>query len=207
MWMNNAKISTTKKLWTVNKACSSHLCHFSAFLRFFQQRGQVIIIINFVLILIIKVPPEHPLGQADVKSAERVVMNSTCRETICKPSFCHYQHKAAQKCDYRHQLLGGPVVVEWEEPMARLEVVARIARQCWLEWENIVEDVEELRFLVSTIAIKMKILRPLRNLLRDTYHSRTDLSTHGQRLLRAGYRPAIWFYGFSKREYIVWLWI
>ena len=115
-----------------------------------------------------------------------------------KPSFCYYHHKEAQKCDYRHQLLGGPVVVEWEEPMTRFEVVARIAGQCWLERENIVEYVEELRFLVSTIAIKMKILRPLRNLLRDTYHSRTDLSTHGQRLLRAGYRPAIWFYGFSK---------
>ena len=63
--------------------------------------------------------------------------------------------------------------------MTRLEVVARIAGQCWLELVNIVEDFEELRFLVSTIAIKMKILRPLRNLLRDTYHGRTDLSTHG----------------------------
>ena len=78
--------------------------------------------------------------------------------------------------------------------MTRLEVVARIAGQCWLELVNIVEGVQELRFLVSTIAIKMKILRPLRNLLRDTYHGRTDLSTHGQRLLRAGYRPAIWFF-------------
>ena len=84
--------------------------------------------------------------------------------------------------------------------MTRLEVVARIAGQCWLELVNIVEDFEELRFLVSTIAIKMKLLRPLRNLLRDTYHGGTDLSTHGQRLLRAGYRPAIWFF---KREYIV----
>ena len=63
--------------------------------------------------------------------------------------------------------------------MTRLEVVARITGQCWLEQLNIVEDVEDLRFLVSTIAIKMKILRPLRNLLRDTYHGRTDLSTHG----------------------------
>ena len=63
--------------------------------------------------------------------------------------------------------------------MTRLEVVARITGQCWLECLNIVEDVQELRFLVSTIAIKMKILRPLRNLLRDTYHGRTDLSTHG----------------------------
>ena len=84
--------------------------------------------------------------------------------------------------------------------MTRFEVVARIAGQCWLERENIDEDVEELRFLVSTIAIKMKLLRPLRNLLRDTYHGRTDLSTYNQRLLGAGYRPAIWFF---KREYIV----
>ena len=114
--MNNAKISTTKKLLTVNKACSSHLCHFSAFLRFFQQRGQVIIITNFVLILIIRVPPEHPLGQADVKSADRVVMNSTWGETISKTIIFILsrtltiiiikQHKD------RHQLLGGPVVVE-----------------------------------------------------------------------------------------------
>ena len=157
MWMNNAKISTsTKKTLNAQQGLFKPFLPFLCvrflsvlFLRFFQLWGQVILIINFVLILIIKkCHLSIPLGRQTSSPPIEWWWTRPGEKPFYKPSFCHCHHIVSQKCDYRHQLLGGPVVVEGEEPMTGLEVVARIAGQCWLEWVNIVE-VEFLGFYDS----------------------------------------------------------
>ena len=94
-----------------------------------------------------------------------------------------FHHHLQNHC--RHRLLRSPIVVQWEEPVPRFEVVARLPRQCWLRIVTFLSQWFHVAFMCPLSCIVYTICY--------TYHSWTYLPAHSEWLLRARNRPGFYF--------------